>query len=199
MKEGTSMRTRFRSRWVGSVAVGLLLGAVGYAVVREGESGASGGPPLVLHREDPGQADAAGGGGDPSRGAVVPDALRRKFDPSRLVEFGVSSSEEVSVFVEASGVQVWTPTGWKVEVEELRGNIWRLKAGTRMEVCVERPPSPVWRAYVRYGREIQGWPLLKVRLREAWLLRSFSNWSGKAWGGGRFGGHHEVYSDEVVE
>jgi hypothetical protein len=47
--------------------------------------------------------------------------------------------------------------------------------------------------------EIKGLSLFKARLREAWILRSYSNWTGKAWGGGRCSGSCEVFSEEVTE
>jgi hypothetical protein len=99
----------------------------------------------------------------------------------------------------ATGVQFRTPSGWKSEAEEYRGEIWRLKAGIPREVCVERSRSETWRAYVRYGTEMKGPSLLRAQLREAWILRSFSNWTGKPWGGGRWSGSYEVFSEEVTE
>ena len=83
--------------------------------------------------------------------------------------------------------------------EESRGEIWRLKSGVTREVCVERPEAAMWRAYLRYGTEMKGAPLIKAQLREAWLKRSLSNWTGKAWGGGRWSGAHELFSDEFTE
>jgi len=83
--------------------------------------------------------------------------------------------------------------------EEYRGEIWRLKSGVAREVCVERPQACIWRAYVRYGTEMKGASLMKAQLREAWKIRSFSNWTGKAWGGGRWSGAYELFSDEFTE
>ena len=156
-------------------------------------------PTLVMNRERNAGETSAGSQASPNVGNVVPDAMKRKFDSRRRVDFGVSSTQDVSVFIEATGIQVWTPSGWKIENEEQRGTIWRMKAGTSMEVCVERPESGSWRAFVRCASEMKGWPRLKAQLREAWILRSFSNWSGKAWGGGRFGGSFEIRSEEFEE
>jgi len=83
--------------------------------------------------------------------------------------------------------------------EEYRGEIWRLKSGVAREVCVERPEAAMWRAYLRYGTEMKGAPLIKAQLREAWLKRSLSNWTGKAWSGGRWSGAHELFSDQFTE
>jgi len=41
--------------------------------------------------------------------------------------------------------------------------------------------------------------LLKAQLREAWKIKSFSNWTGKAWGGGRYSGSYELFSEVVQE
>ena len=67
---------------------------------------------------------------------------------------------------------------------------------------VERPQKETerfWRAYVRYGTEMKGPPSWKARLREAWKIRSFSNWTGKVRGGGRFSGQNECFSEEFSE
>lgn len=114
----------------------------------------------------------------------------------------MTSSEPIAIFVLATGVQILTDTGWQKFSEEPRNEIWRLKPGTAQEMFVERPEKEreqAWRAYVRYGAEIQGWPLLKAQLQEAWKIRSFNNWTGKAWGGGRFRGSNEFFSAEFSE
>jgi hypothetical protein len=67
----------------------------------------------------------------------------------------------------------------------------------RRELCVERPEAETWRVYIRYGKEIRGFSLLKAQLQEAWKIKSFSNWTGKAWGGGRFRGSYELFSEEI--
>jgi hypothetical protein len=130
---------------------------------------------------------------------VVPDDLRRKYDPLSRGEFHLASSQDTSIFVLATGVQIRTPSGWKMATEEYRGEIWRLKPGIPREVCIERPHTETWRAYIRYGTEMKGSPLLKAKLREAWTIRSFSNWTGKAWGGGRYSGSYELVSEEIKE
>ena len=130
---------------------------------------------------------------------IVLDDLRQKYVPARRVAFLVNSVRDTSVFVLATGVQVHTPAGWHSIYEENRGEIWRLKSGIPREVCVERPEGEAWRAYVRYGTEMKGASLLSVQLREAWNDRSFSNWTGKAWGGGRWSGACETFSEEFTE
>jgi hypothetical protein len=156
-------------------------------------------PRLVLSREVRTGAQTPEDQVPGNRSGVVLDDLRRKYDPRMRAEFRLSTTEDVSIFVEATGVQVLTQSGWKTVAEDHRGEIWRLKGGTPQEVCVERPESPIWRAYVRYGTEMKGWPLFKSRMREAWILRSFSNWTGKAWGGGRWSGSHEIFGEENGE
>jgi hypothetical protein len=130
---------------------------------------------------------------------LVLDDIRQKFAPTRRVEFQVDTSRDTSVFVLATGVQIRTPSGWQTVSKEYRGEIWRLKSGVAREVCVERPEADVWRAYVRYGAEMKGASLLGAQLKEAWKIRSFSNWTGKAWGGGRWSGSYELFSDEIAE
>ena len=155
---------------------------------------------LALNREGP--ADAPPGsrpGPTTERRKVVPDELRDKYDARKRVVFHVTSTQDTSIFVLATGVQARTPVGWKTEAEEYRGEIWRLKAGVPREVCVEAPPSYAWRAYVRYGAGMKGLALLRAQLREAWSLRSLTNWTGKAWGGGRWSGSYELRSEEVQE
>jgi len=130
---------------------------------------------------------------------IVLDDLRQKYSPERREEFYVGSIQDTAIFILATGVQVRTPAGWQTAYEEYRGEIWRLKSGVAREVCVERPESGVWRVYVRYGTEMRGPSLVKAQLKDAWISRSFSNWTGKAWGGGRWSGSNELFSDEVTE
>jgi hypothetical protein len=129
----------------------------------------------------------------------VLDNLRLKFALARRGEFHLVSAEDASILVLATGVQVLRPSGWQTESEEQRMEIWRLKAGRPVEACVERPVNETWRAFVRYGFEMHGTPLLKAQVREAWLLRSLTNWTGQAWGGGRFHGSVEVFSDTIED
>lgn len=131
---------------------------------------------------------------------VVADFYRLKYSPS--AEFRVTSSQPIAIFVLATGVQIRTDSGWQVFSEEPRNDIWRLNAGIAREMFVERPPKEtqqVWRAYVRYSSEMEGTPLLKAQLQEAWKIRSFTNWTGQAWGGGRFAGRNELFSEEFSE
>jgi hypothetical protein len=130
---------------------------------------------------------------------VVLDDLRHKYHPERRVVFHVITSEPSSVFVPATGVQVRGTSGWQTVYEEYRGDVCRLKPGMAREVCVERPEAEVWRAYVRYGTEMKGASLLSAQLKEAWKIRSFTNWTGRAWGGGRWSGVYELLSEEVTD
>jgi hypothetical protein len=154
-------------------------------------------PPLL--RMDPAKMREASLGGGAARRTVVPDDLRQKYATAKGVAFQVTSSGANSIFVLATGVQIRTPSGWQVFSEEHRGEIWRLSSGVAREVCVERPEAATWRAYVRYGTKMRGLPLLRAQLREAWLTRTFSNWTGKAWGGGRWSGANELFSKEITE
>lgn len=135
----------------------------------------------------------------PGGKGVVSDVLRRKYDSRVRVDLRVCSERSASIFVLATGVQVRTETGWRTEAEDQRGEIWRLKDGECREVCVERPGEGNWRAYVRYGTEMRGLRLLMAQIREAWILRSFANWTGAAWGGGRWSGCHEIFGPEIAE
>jgi len=178
-----------------SVALVSLVIGIAFLLLSKDRSQAP--PPLRIDRAR--MYDGGLGGGAP-RPNVVSDDLRQKYSPTRRVEFHVACSKDTSIFLLASGVQILTPTGWQVLSEEYRGQIWRLKSGVAREVCVERPPeAATWRAYLRYGTEMRGVPLIKAQLREAWLNRSLSNWTGKAWGGGRWSGANELFSDEFTE
>jgi len=133
---------------------------------------------------------------------VVADFFKLKYLPAQRAEFHVTSSQPIAIFVLATGVQIRTDSGWEAFSEEPRNEIWRLKPGIAREMCVERPQKEtdqIWRSYIRYGTEMQGPPLVKAQLREAWKTRSFSNWSGQAWGGGRFSGANELFSEEFSE
>src|SRR5262249_16135166 len=154
--------------------------------------------PQVL-RFDPARTLDRGLGVDAGRSNIVYDDLRQKYDPTHRVQFHVTCTQDTSIFVLETGVLVHTPSGWQTFFKDYRGEIWGLKAGMAREVCVERPQAEMWRAYIRYGMEMRGTSLLKAQLREAWLTRSFSNWTGKGWGGGRWSGTHELSSDPITE
>ena len=159
-------------------------------------AGQSKAPPLQLARA---RASEGGPGADAARSNIVYDDLRQKYDPTHRAQFHVSCTQDTSIFVLETGVQVHTASGWQTLFDDYRGEIWRLKAGMAREVCVERPPAELWRAYIRYGTQMRGTSLLKAQLREAWLTRSFSNWKGRAWGGGRWSGTYELFSDPITE
>jgi hypothetical protein len=173
---------------------GLAIGAL-FLWLSVGQSKA----PQVLQCDLAGTFDR-GHGVDAARSNIVYDDLRQKYhDPAYGVQFHVTCTQDTSIFVRETGVQVPTPSGWQTCIEDSRGEIWRLKPGVAREVCVERPQAAMWRACIRFGTEMKGASLLKAQLREAWLTRSFSNWTGKAWGGGRFSGTYELFSDPITE
>ncbi len=102
----------------------------------------------------------------------------------------------------ATGVQVLTDSGWTTIAPELdhRGQIWQLKPGTMREFCVGRPRfGAAWRPYVRYAGEMKGARKLYWQPRGAWAARSFSNWTGKAWGNGLYGGDERMLVGEAIE
>ncbi len=127
------------------------------------------------------------------------------------VAFHLMSSKDCSIAVWETGIQIRTPAGWKALHEEHRNEPWRLKAGVPLQFTVEPPHaekwsylpeqerSETWRAYIRYGTEMKGPQLWKWQLRGVWQDLSFSNWTGKAWGGGRFSGRNELFSEEIRE
>jgi hypothetical protein len=128
---------------------------------------------------------------------ILPDFFQRKYPPGQRAQFHVSSSKPAAVFVLATGVQVLRQSEWQPYSEEPRNEIWRLQPGTAQDLYVEIPTKQtedIWRAYIRYSREIHGLPLFKVQAREAWKTRTLTNWTGKAWGGGRFGGRYELFT-----
>jgi len=63
-------------------------------------------------------------GGAAPRPNVVPDDLRQKYSPTRRVEFHVACSNDTSIFLLASGVQILTPTAADVsESIEVRSGV----------------------------------------------------------------------------
>src|SRR5215472_3484698 len=135
--------------------------------------------PQVLRMERSRTNDDRPGAAAP-RTRIIPDDLRQKYASTRRAEFDIASSQDTSIFVLATGVQVHTPSGWQMLSEDYRGEIWRLKSGVAREVCVEQPEGQTWRAYIRFGTEMKGTSLLKAQIKEAWNIRSFSNWTGRA-------------------
>ena len=130
---------------------------------------------------------------------VFRDFFESKYPPEKRAGFNVLSTEPFPIFVLKSGVQVRTEAGWQTYSEEPRNEIWRLGPGTAKNMYVEIPEessAKVWRAYICYSTEMKGPALFKAQAREAWQIRSFSNWNGNAWGGGRFSGEYEFFSEE---
>ena len=188
------MHKMLRHDWVlrGSIVVVALV--VGILLVLLYSHGPQALQPLRIDRVATNTGDSALVAG---RTNVIPDDVRQMYSPTRRVEFVVSSTNDTSIFVLATGVQMLTESGWQVVSEERRGEIWRLKTGVAREVCVERPEAETWRMYLRYGTEMKGAPWISAELREAWLNHSPSNWNGKAWGGGRWSGAYEIYGPRV--
>ena len=132
-----------------------------------------------------------------SNAPFVGDDLFLKFDPRSRRAFHVTATRDTSIFVWESGVEILTSAGWKPMQKEYRGNIWRLTNGVPYEVCVELPESTEWRAYIHYAPELRGMDRLKRQVQVAWRSQSFSNWTGKAWGGGFFGGSNYLTGETI--
>lgn len=133
---------------------------------------------------------------------LIADFFQSKYPPAQRAEFHVSSRRSISVFVLATGVEVRTDSGWQPFSEEPRNEIWRLKPGSAQDVFVQIPQTEteqIWRAYVCYATEMHGPSLFKAQIREAWKIRSLTNWTGRAWGGGRFSGRYQLLSEEYPE
>jgi hypothetical protein len=128
---------------------------------------------------------------------VIPDDLLLKYNTANRLDSYVSATEPVAIFVHSTGVQVPIRNGWKLISEEQRNEIWRLKPGVIHQLCVERPQAEGWRVVVKYGKEMHGLKLFRANLHQAWITRSFANWNGKTWGGGKFDGTYELVSDQI--
>ena len=177
------MRTITRQTWITRAAIAVI--GIVVAIALLGSSGVQSQAPKTL-RIDRQKIGTAGSAVASPTTSVVADFFKSKYSPELRAEFHVTSSQPIAVFVLATGVQVLTDVGWEAFSEEPRNEIWRLKPGIAREMFVERPQKEtelIWRAYIRYGSEMKGAPLLKAQLREAWKIRSFSNWTGKPWGG----------------
>jgi hypothetical protein len=130
---------------------------------------------------------------------VVPDNYPRSWFSLQTAKFHMTSTQAAAIFVLSTGVQIHTDSGWKPFSEQPRNEIWRLKPGCPQEFFVDTPQREKWRAYVRFGREMRGPQLWYWQSRGAWQDRSFTNWTGKAWGGGRFTGENKLFSEEFSE
>jgi hypothetical protein len=136
-------------------------------------------------------------GGSTVQTVVHPDYLRRKFRPDLTATYWLQAPTNKAIALWVTGVEVHTDKGWVSYSEEDRHETVRLSAGVAQEICVEFPDYGEWRAYIRYAPELPWWPSFKAKLHEAYLTRSFANWSGRAWGGGRFGGSITQFSEVV--
>lgn len=141
--------------------------------------------------------------GQKSRSVVLrinlPDTLMRQSDwhPQDPVNFQVSASDKTSIFVLTTGIQVKKERGWETQNEIWCGEIWRLETGKTQTLGLKPPQSGEWRAFLKYGSEVNGPQKLAWQMREALKLHSFSNWTGKAWGGGRYRGTFQLFSQEI--
>ena len=133
------------------------------------------------------------------QGHVVPDNYPRGWFGLQTTTFHMTYTQAIAIFVISTGVQIHTDSGWKPFSEQPRNEIWRLKPGRPQEFFVDSPQREKWRAYVRFGREMSGPQLWYWQARGAWQDRSFTNWTGRAWGGGRFSGENELFSEEFSE
>jgi hypothetical protein len=111
--------------------------------------------------------------------------------------FQLSCAKPCSIFLATATVEVPQRWAWRPETTYGRGEIVRLKANIPYEICVEPPRSGDWRVSISYGTEMHGSRLLLAQMREAWKIKSFSNWTGRPWGGGHFSGSWTLASEEV--
>jgi hypothetical protein len=128
---------------------------------------------------------------------IIADDLLLKYSGSDRVDFHVVSTQEIAIFVQSTAIQVPTTGGWKIISDEQRNEVWRLKPGVVHQVCVERPRAEGWRLYIKYASEMHGSARLHANVHQAWITRSLTNWNGKAWGGGYFGGSNELVSEQI--
>ena len=184
------------------LANGLLLVAFVGVIASLRSSGARSQSPNPLRIDRQKSGDAGSEAAAPATN-VISDFYNRKYSMAQRAKFHVTTSQPIAIGVFATGVQIRTDSGWEPFSEEPRNETWRLKPGLAREMYVERPQRETglpWRAYVRYGTEMRGPQLWKWQLREAWQIRSFSNWTGQAWGGGRFKNDgNEFFTEEFSE
>ena len=191
-----SLGIMHRKMFITGLGIAVSTAVVTVAWLSAGEKESSIAAPLILSRQQIGAVDLVR---SVSATNILPDFFERKYSSAQRAQFHVSSSKPAAVFVLATGVQIRTESGWRPYSEEPRNEIWRLEPGTAHDMFVEIPEKQtgeIWRAYIRYGTEMHGPPLLRAQAREAWKIRSFTNWTGKAWGGGRFNGQYELFSEE---
>lgn len=118
-------------------------------------------------------------------------------NPFGPAAFRLLATKDCSIFVRRIHVQVQINSGWTNVYAGYVGEARRLRAGSHAEVYAEWPEGKTWRAGIDFGTELKGLSLLRAQIREAWLIHSFSNWTGKPWGGGRWGGDYKLFSDEI--
>ncbi len=121
---------------------------------------------------------------------------RHPYAPN-MVAFNLITSNDCSIAVWETGTQWQTENGWETVHEEHRFETWQLTNGIPLQFTVEPPNDGPWRVFIHYGTEMKGLPLLRAQLREAWKLRSFTNWNGNPWVGGRWTGSTRIFSGVV--
>jgi len=193
------MKTTFRHRWTTRTSVAVIGLGFGAGLFWFLVDGIQTEPSLRFNRV--GQSSTGDLQHDVVRhNSVVADGYQKKYDPRRRVDFHVTSSRDTAIFVLATGVEIQTPSGWKVVLEEPRNEIWRMKSGLAREVYVDGQPRETWRAFVRCGTEMKGPAWLWAKLRDAWRTLSFSNRTVKSWGGGGpWSGSYELFSEEIED
>ena len=131
---------------------------------------------------------------------VVPDNWPRSCFVPQAAKFHMTCTQTTAIFVLSTGVQIHTDSGWKPFSEQRRNESWRLKPGWPQEIFADSPQREKWRVFVRFSKEMRGPQLWYWQSRGAWQDRSFTNWTGKAWGEGRFKNkENEFFSEEFSE
>ena len=139
---------------------------------------------------------------------VVPDFRMSKFHPVLRANFHVTSTNQASILVMETGVQMQTDSGWESFSQEPRNEVWQLKPGITNEMFVARPQAgseqiqriygrdmtQTWRAYILYRTELKGPLLWQMQVRDLWKNWSFANWNRT-----RFGGTNEFFSQEFTQ
>ena len=90
------------------------------------------------------------------------------------------SSEPCFISLTKAGVEVFTEEeGWKVHSETWHGEPRELDSTKPNVFWVEQPNYSIWRAYVFYGTSREAGPAFFDKVREAWKIKSFRNWTAK--------------------
>ena len=137
---------------------------------------------------------------------LVSDFSKEKYHPLLRAKFHVTSTNQVSILVIETGVQIQTDSGWETFSQEPRNEVWQLQPRVAHEMFVKRPEAgteqdqrtyerdmtQTLRAYIRYRTEIKGPLLWKMQIVDVW-----KNWGLANWNQTRFGGTNEFFAQEV--